>query len=132
MCSDKLAGNISTTSSLSSIYRRIKNICCPEWKTDPKEFYAWYERQYKKQNGCCEYCHLLGDTIKSGYGKYFREGRRGKRLEVDRIESKEPYSPDNCVLACYPCNNAKSDVFSYTEFIVIGKVIRSLKENTFK
>ena len=61
------------------------------------------------------------------YGKWFRECRRWKRLEVDRIESKKPYSPENCVLACYPCNNAKSDVFSYGEFKEIGKVINRAK-----
>ncbi len=62
------------------------------------------------------------------YGHYFRGGRRGKRLEVDRMISDQPYSPDNCVLACYPCNNAKSDVFTYKEFMEIGKVIHKLRE----
>lgn len=111
---------------LTSLYRRIKNNCCPEWVTNPYEFYAWYEKRFDQQKGLCEYCHLPGDT-KKHYGKLFRGGRRGQRLEVDRIESKAPYSPDNCVLACYPCNNAKSDVFSYEEFIEIGKVIYRIK-----
>lgn len=130
MCSDQMSENKVTASGLSSLYRRIKNNCCPEWRESPQEFYSWYKRQYQQQNGYCIYCHLPGDTRKSGYGKYFREGRRGKRLEVDRIEAKEPYSPDNCVLACYPCNNAKSDVFSYQEFIIIGKAIRAVKEHS--
>jgi len=69
---------------------------------------------------------LPGNT-QEHYGKLFRGGRRGQNLEVDRIESKELYSPDNCVLACYPCNNAKSDVFSYQEFLEIGKIIGELK-----
>lgn len=112
------------TQGLSSLYSRIKKKeCCPEWRANPQEFYAWYNQRFERQSGLCQYCHLPGDTEKSGYGKYFREGRRGKRLEVDRIESKEPYSPENCVLACYPCNNAKSDVFSYREFMEIGKTI---------
>jgi len=73
--------------------------------------------------------YLLPPTRKHKefYGKWFRYGRRGKRLEVDRIESKEPYSPENCVLACYPCNNAKSDVFTYQEFIEIGKTVYRVK-----
>ena len=58
------------------------------------------------------------------YGKHFRKGRRGINLEVDRIEPKELYSPKNCILACYPCNNAKSDVFSFEEFKEIGKIIQ--------
>jgi hypothetical protein len=111
---------------LSSIYRRIKKNCCELWLNDRKQFYRWYEKQLKKQDQLCEYCHLPGDT-KEHYGKWFREGRRGQRLEVDRIESKKPYSPKNCVLACYPCNNAKSDVFSYEEFLEIGKAIHRVK-----
>ena len=114
------------TQQLSSIYRRIKKNCCPDWKDNPAVFYSWYKKRFKQQKGLCEYCRLPGDT-KKHYSHWFREGRRGKRLEVDRIESKEPYSPENCVLACYPCNNAKSDVFSYEEFIEIGKVINKMK-----
>ena len=110
-----LSENQSTQSGLYSVYRRIRNNCCPEWKANPQAFYTWYATQYEQQQGLCAYCHLPGDT-QQHYGKYFREGRRGKRLEVDRIESKESYSPGNCVLACYPCNNAKSDVFSYHEY----------------
>jgi 5-methylcytosine-specific restriction endonuclease McrA len=89
-------------------------------------FYKWYEDQSQSQNDCCIYCGLPVDTTKY-YGRYFRYGRRGKRLEVDRKESKAPYSPDNCVLACYPCNNAKSDVFSYEEYLKIGDTINQIK-----
>ena len=126
MAGNKLPDNSGIFLGLSSILRRIKNNCCPEWKTSSLEFYDWYGKQYTKQQGLCIYCHLPGDT-RLNYGKWFRDGRRGKRLEVDRIKSKQPYSPDNCVLACYPCNNAKSDVFSYEEFMEIGKVIHRLK-----
>ncbi len=48
-------------------------------------------------------------------------------MEVDRKISKANYSPENCVLACYPCNNAKSDVFTYEEFIKIGREIGKVK-----
>ncbi|MDP2953067.1 MAG: HNH endonuclease signature motif containing protein [Chloroflexota bacterium] len=111
---------------LSPIYRRIKKDCCPEWGGNPQEFYTWYERRLNEQKGCCAYCGLPGNT-KDHYGKWFRDGRRGQRLEVDRKESKKPYSAKNCVLACYPCNNAKSDVFSHEEFLEIGKVIHRVK-----
>jgi 5-methylcytosine-specific restriction endonuclease McrA len=93
---------------------------------DAQAFYDWYNAQFNKQNQSCHYCQLPGNT-KEHYGKWFRDGRRGLRLEVDRIESKKPYSPENCVLACYPCNNAKSDVFSYEEFLEIGKAIHKVK-----
>ncbi len=112
---------------LYAIYQRIKKQkCCDEWKLDPKSFYIWYENKVKEQKGLCHYCHLLGDTNKH-YKRHFRKGRRGYNLEVDKRDNKEGYSPENCVLACYPCNNAKSDVFSYKEFLKIGAVINKVK-----
>ena len=126
MCSYKLSENTGKSPELYSLYRRIKINCCSEWKANSREFYAWYEKQFKLQDGRCKYCHLTGNTWEH-YGKLFRGGRRGRRLEVDRIASKEPYSPDNCVLACYPCNNAKSDVFSYEKFLEIGQSIKRIK-----
>jgi hypothetical protein len=119
---------------LYSIYQRIKKskdaegmpLCCVEWRLNPQSFYAWYERRLAEQKGICEYCHLIGDTTKS-YGRPFRKGRRGLHLEVDRKSCNGQYSPDNCVLACYPCNNAKSDVFSYEEFLEIGETIGKVK-----
>lgn len=120
---------------LYSVYRRVKNsrgengeeMCCEEWRRSPDRFYTWYADRVKEQSGLCEYCHLPGDTT-DNYGPIgFRKGRRGFNLEVDRKYAKGIYSPDNCVLACYPCNNAKSDVFSYEEFVVIGEAIGKAK-----
>jgi len=120
---------MSDKQHLGSIYKRItKKKCCDEWLADPENFYVWYEKRLNKQKGRCKYCHLPGDTEKY-YGKHFRKGRRGIHLEVDRKDNSQPYSPENCVLACYPCNNAKSDVFSYEEFLKIGEAIRNVKQN---
>ena len=117
---------MSNKQHLYSIYQRIKNNCCEQWK-DSKNFYLWYEKQDKEQLGLCHYCHLPGNT-ETYYGKTFREGRRGLSLEVDRKDSGQKYSPNNCVLACYPCNNAKSDVFFYKEFLKIGELVGEVKK----
>ena len=112
---------------LYSTYWRIKkNNCCEEWQTSSRNFYNWYQEQADKQKNRCAYCDLPGCT-KQYYGKTFRKCRRGLTLEVDRKDNTKPYSPSNCVLACYPCNNAKSDVFSYEEFLEIGQVIGKIK-----
>jgi hypothetical protein len=117
-------------SHLYSTYARVQKNCSSEWN-DSNTFYKWYDKKAIEQQNQCEYCHLPGDTMQY-YGKNFRldgngNPKRGKRLEIDRKDNSEPYSPHNCVLACYPCNNAKSDVFSYDEFIKIGKTIETMK-----
>jgi len=120
---------------LYSLYQRIKNskdedgknVCCEEWRRNSESFYIWYENRAKEQKGLCEYCHLPGPTS-THYGGSFRKGKRGLHLEVDRKDAEGRYSPENCVLACYPCNNAKSDVFSYKEFLDIGKAIGKVKK----
>jgi hypothetical protein len=117
-----------------SVYIRVNNskddngnnICCEEWRSNPQSFYTWYENQVKMQKGLCWYCMLSGNTMDT-YGKHFKKGKRGAYLEVDRKISDGQYSPDNCVLACYPCNNAKSDVFTYEEFVKIGGTISMLE-----
>ncbi len=114
---------------LYSLYQRIKSNCCKEWGVDSNYFYKWYERQEGKQQGLCHYCQLPGDT-QDMYERHFRKGRRGFNLEVDRKDAKGLYSPENCVLACYPCNNAKSDVFTYEEFREISKAINAVKRCT--
>jgi len=121
----------SSKQQMASLYRRIKKEgCCCEWQNDRNRFYEWYEKQLKKQRCLCHYCHLPGDT-NVYYGHYFREpsnkGTRGHHLELERMCANGLYSPENCVLACYPCNNAKSDVFTYEEFLKIGKAIHEAK-----
>ena len=73
----------------------------------------------------CHYCGIEEDDFPKIWGT-FRHGRRGLTLEVDRKDPKGPYSQSNCVLACYACNNAKSDVFCYEEFKRVGNVIKEI------
>lgn len=87
----------------------------------------------KTQNNCF-YCGLEGNVRKNYKSqlnelnmKYFRKGRRGSSLELERKKAKGPYIADNCALACYPCNNAKSDVFTCDEFQIIGAIIGGFK-----
>lgn len=128
---------VSLDKHCKSVYQRIKGNCCDEWKSNRLTFYGWYKDRLAKQEGLCEYCHLRGDTMLH-YKRRFRPNRkggfnRGLHLEVDRRISKDKdgptkYEPTNCVLACYPCNNAKSDVFTYDEFRQIGEMICKVKK----
>ena len=84
------------------------------------DFYKWYLAQYEKQNGCCYYCKTEESVLFELFTKRYtstKRTNRGKHLEVERRDSKSnKYNKDNCVLACYFCNNDKSDIFSEAEY----------------
>ena len=85
-----------------------------------KEFYYWHLKTFEKQNGECYYCHTRESTIATLFKKKFVSAKRrtrGMHLEVERKDSEgNKYSPENCVLSCYFCNNDKSDVFTEEEY----------------
>jgi 5-methylcytosine-specific restriction endonuclease McrA len=57
---------------------------------------------------------------------------RGKKLEFDRKISDASYDDlNNIVLACYWCNNAKTDTFTHEEFKEVGKVFANIWKNRF-
>lgn len=97
-------------------------------------FVAWWAATMTKQEGRCFYCGARFVDLKEliargllGSRALKAEAFRGANPEPDRQESlgeKNTYSPDNCVLACYYCNNDKSNVYrhsDYKEFIAPAK-----------
>ena len=111
-----------------------------------KDFYNEYENTFKTKlsddlnkllKPCefdeslqCHYCGITENLIKQlindtkvnsintrnrFFTKRFFYGR-GKSMEIDQIDPNLGYYLDNMVLACYWCNNAKSDEFDYEEF----------------
>jgi hypothetical protein len=93
--------------------------------TSFEDFLEWYHNEEK----VCHYCGLsetqsqvivvTGLLTSNRFPQKGNTGRgqaRGMWLEVDRIKPKEPYSENNCVLACYFCNNDKSDVFNGVDY----------------
>jgi hypothetical protein len=82
-------------------------------------------KELRNQEKKCHYCGITEDEFRNRWG-VFRHGRRGLTLEVDKMDNTKPYSLYNCVLACYACNNAKSDVFTYEEFKKVGHVINEI------
>lgn len=93
------------------------------------DFKNWYDEQTK----VCHYCKLTetesqqiaveGLLRSKRFPKNGLHGRGTSRamwLEIDRYDPDGIYSRANCVMACYFCNNDKSDVFhgdDYMEFI---------------
>ncbi len=76
----------------------------------------------------CHYCQITLDEIETlgEKKKIYKKSLRGWTLEIDRLNSNFEYSPDNCVMSCYWCNNAKTDEFTEIEFLQIGKEIRKI------
>ena len=84
-------------------------------------FYKWYIKQYEIQNGKCYYCKTDEKIISTLFEKKFHNRKRttrGKHLEIERRNSTDNlYNAENCVLACYFCNNDKSDIFDESEYL---------------
>lgn len=93
---------------------------------DFQDFLNWYNSQEKK----CIYCGLTEmesqELVKTGIltsnrfpqnGTVGRGQARGMWLEVDRLFPKGNYSRENSALCCYFCNNDKSDVFDFENYL---------------
>ncbi len=103
-------------------------------KNGKKRFVEWYFEEVPQQ--CC-YCGVSKNDVKSYFEEYnpnetgqtkkAYERGRGYYLEVERVrtdsEKTNIYNSGNCALACYICNNAKSDFISPKDFKSIAKGI---------
>ena len=76
----------------------------------------------------CHYCKITKEEINVLAEKKLinKKNLRGYTLEIDRLNSNKEYYKENCVMACYWCNNAKTDEFTQEEFLIIGKEIRNV------
>ncbi|GHV17311.1 hypothetical protein FACS189493_4710 [Spirochaetia bacterium] len=97
-----------------------------------EELYEWYEQQEKK---CC-YCGITEAEISQLFDAghlIAKHPTRGRHLEIDRKKAERYYDDfDNLTLACYWCNNAKTDTFTYEEFMGIGKAIAQIWKTRLK
>ena len=79
-------------------------------------------------NDSCHYCGITVPEIEklADRQQLYKKVDRGWSLEIDRINSNYEYKRNNCVMACYWCNNAKTDEFTEEEFLEVGKAIRKV------
>lgn len=124
---DKLSDEREKVNKVKRLYNRKKRLM------NGVLFPEFYDSYTTNELQCC-YCGITQDEInllfdnKQVYTS--RQATRGKSLELERVEPKEHYSRlNNLKLACYWCNNAKSDEFNEMEFkpigIEIGKALRA-------
>lgn len=102
----------------------------PRWRKE------YFNKVFKKQlskklfeellvSQQCYHCKITLDEIFEliRNQKIFKKNERGWKMEIDRKEPNQEYSDENCVAACYWCNNAKTDEFTAEEFKPIGEAI---------
>lgn len=82
-------------------------------KLGRRKFFEWYEQQPKS----CSYCGIEEEKLQEIFdfenGILQTKRGRGRVLELERRDAiNNEYSPENCVMACYLCNNHKSDLIS--------------------
>ncbi len=103
-------------------------------KLGRRTFFEWYESQQKK----CYYCGIEEEKLQKLFdyntGILFTKRGRGRNLELERKDAKNnAYTPENCVLACYLCNNHKSDLITEAEHIkYFAKQIRAFQEDKYQ
>ncbi|MEX2428458.1 MAG: hypothetical protein WD577_09470 [Bacteroidales bacterium] len=100
-------------------------------------FYLWF----REQKRVCYYCGTEETVLAELFNEKVLSSKRfrGRSLELERLNSKgNKYNEKNCVLACYFCNNHKSDIISDGDFMTyfskpIGNYLndkyQSLKKN---
>ncbi|MFY0606427.1 MAG: hypothetical protein JXR10_06925 [Cyclobacteriaceae bacterium] len=93
---------------------RIKN---PDFKSflnsGKRAFFEWFEKQPSE----CGYCGIEENKLEALFSgekpTLETKRRRGAKLELERRDSgSNEYSEENCIMACYLCNNHKSDLIS--------------------
>ncbi len=96
---------------IRTLRRSIENRSGKKYNfSDFKDFYQWYKNTDKF---CC-YCGVTETTLEKVWQNKWRTKRgRGRNLEVERVDSiSNLYNSENCKLACYFCNNHKSDLIT--------------------
>lgn len=67
-------------------------------------------------------CHYCNEEV-----QWKPYGGQSSGYKLDRKDNSLGYSKENCVVCCARCNRAKSNHFTYEEWVKIGKLIRSWK-----
>lgn len=95
------------------------------------KFLNWYFNHYfvPKLNGQKVYCAYCGveETACAEYLRQHTKRDRGGHLEVERLNTagnSNIYTPKNCALICYVCNNAKSDFMDEKQFAGVAHAIK--------
>ena len=112
---------------------KIRKIWTKKFDIKTKKSFDQFVDWHNKKSGQCEYCGITEEEIarleevENKQGKALTKRSRGSKLEIERASPNARYDEiTNLTMACYWCNNAKTDTFSHSEFIPVGKVIKNI------
>lgn len=128
-CVDNICKNILSKTRIKELLRNELKPLKDKYEKKFKKIFP--EEEFKnmiKYKTTCSYCGIsliqIEELGKSGKLNNKRSDTRGYTLEIDRMLPNLEYSKKNCCMACYWCNNAKTDEFSPKEFKPIAEGIR--------
>lgn len=113
---------------LSKLHKDQLELLQKNYIVNFSNIYPEDEFQKLLQKDECHYCKITTKQIETlgTQLKLNKKSFRGWSLEIDRLNSNFEYKPDNCVMACYWCNNAKTDEFTEKEFLIIAEGIKQV------
>ena len=128
---DNICKNIPSKTKIKELLRNELKPLKDKYKEKFEKIFPLKEfEKMTKDETTCSYCGISLDQIKAlGENKKLNNKRsdtRGYTLEIDRMLPNLEYIEENCCLACYWCNNAKTDEFSPIEFKPIARGINEI------
>lgn len=101
-------------------YESLYNTFCSKARTNAGQIVSLTYKDFLNfvTISTCHYC-----SGKVSWTR-FNLGRGSSGYNLDRKDSTKGYSKENCVVCCRRCNQGKSNVFSYEEWLAIGKFMR--------
>ena len=128
---DNICKNIPSKTKIKELLRNELKPLKDKYKEKFEKIFPLKEfEKMTKDETTCSYCGISLDQIKAlGENKKLNNKRsdtRGYTLEIDRMLPNLEYSKENCCMACYWCNNAKTDEFSPMEFKPIARGINEI------
>ena len=128
-CVDNICKNIPSKTRIKELLRNELKPLKDKYKEKFKNIFPLKKfENMTKDKTTCSYCGIslaqIEELGKNGKLNNKRSDTRGYTLEIDRMLPNLEYSKKNCCMACYWCNNAKTDEFSPKEFKPIAEGIR--------
>jgi hypothetical protein len=88
-----------------------------------EEFILW---RRSPGNRVCVYCGNDGDKLFSLDIKNVRTAKRYEVIGVDRKDNAKPYTMDNIMPCCGPCNAIRGGILSHEEMLRLSPVLREV------